>query len=145
VTRTYARVRRAARRRPSPKRPPFAPPARQVLTKALLPLPDKWHGLADVEKRYRQRYLDLIVSEGTRATFRARSRIISTIRRLLEERDFLEVGREGRGRRCNEGGQSRRSKAAWTAAGAARGSAHTASPWKTPPTRGRSLRAAPPP
>jgi lysyl-tRNA synthetase class 2 len=45
-----------------------------------------------VEKRYRQRYLDLIMSEGARATFRARSRVVSTIRRHLEERDFLEVG-----------------------------------------------------
>lgn len=63
----------------------------QVLTKSLLPLPDKWHGLADVEKRYRQRYVDMIVTEETRRTFRARSRIISAIRRFLEERDFLEV------------------------------------------------------
>ena len=63
----------------------------QVLTKSLLPLPDKWHGLADVEKRYRQRYLDLIVSDEARATFRARSRVVSTVRRFLEERDFLEV------------------------------------------------------
>lgn len=63
----------------------------QVLTKSLLPLPDKWHGLTDVEKRYRQRYLDMIMSEETRGTFRARSRIISTIRRYLEDRDFLEV------------------------------------------------------
>lgn len=63
-----------------------------MLTKALLPLPDKWHGLSDVETRYRQRYLDLIASEGSRSTFRARSRVVSTIRRYLEERDFLEVG-----------------------------------------------------
>ncbi len=102
----------------------------QVLTKSLLPLPDKWHGLTDVEKRYRcglchafapstgassahatarvgvacltvavaaavcgrrQRYLDMIVTEETRATLRARSRIVSTIRRQLEDRDFLEV------------------------------------------------------
>mmetsp|Transcript_31159 Transcript_31159/g.69280 ORF Transcript_31159/g.69280 Transcript_31159/m.69280 type:complete len:592 (+) Transcript_31159:24-1799(+) len=63
----------------------------QVLTKSLLPLPDKWHGLADVEKRYRQRYVDMIVTEETRRTFRARSRIVSTIRRHLEEKEFLEV------------------------------------------------------
>lgn len=63
----------------------------QVLTKALLPLPEKWHGLTDIEKRYRQRYLDLIVTEETRATFRARSKIVSAIRRHLEDRGFLEV------------------------------------------------------
>ncbi|KAF6259070.1 hypothetical protein COO60DRAFT_1622084 [Scenedesmus sp. NREL 46B-D3] len=62
-----------------------------VLTKSLLPLPDKWHGLADVEKRYRQRYLDLIVSDEARATFRARSKAISAIRRHLEGQGFLEV------------------------------------------------------
>eukprot|EP00775_Hariotina_reticulata_P002599 gene2599-2901_t len=62
-----------------------------ILTKSLLPLPDKWHGLADVEKRYRQRYLDLIVSDDTRATFRARSKVISAIRRHLEDQGFLEV------------------------------------------------------
>ena len=54
---------------------------RQVLTKSLLPLPDKWHGLADVEKRYRQRYLDMIVTPATRDTLRDRSRIVSTLRR----------------------------------------------------------------
>eukprot|EP00878_Enallax_costatus_P033075 GHUV01036459.1.p1 GENE.GHUV01036459.1~~GHUV01036459.1.p1 ORF type:complete len:594 (+),score=166.05 GHUV01036459.1:596-2377(+) len=63
----------------------------EVLTKALLPLPDKWHGLADVEKRYRQRYLDLIVSEETRTTFKARSKIVSALRRHLEDHGFLEV------------------------------------------------------
>lgn len=63
-----------------------------MLTKSLLPLPDKWHGLADVERRYRQRYLDMIVTDETRATFRARSTIVSTIRRFLEDRAFLEVG-----------------------------------------------------
>ncbi|GFR51953.1 hypothetical protein Agub_g14475 [Astrephomene gubernaculifera] len=63
----------------------------QVLTKSLQPLPDKWHGLADVEKRYRQRYLDMIMAAEVRDTFRARSLIISTLRRQLEERDFLEV------------------------------------------------------
>ena len=62
-----------------------------MLTKSLQPLPDKWHGLADVEKRYRQRYIDMIVTEGTRNTFRSRSKIVSTIRRHLEAKDFLEV------------------------------------------------------
>ena len=63
----------------------------QMLTKALQPLPDKWHGLADVEKRYRQRYLDLIVSPDSRETFRRRARLVSGIRRWLDERDFLEI------------------------------------------------------
>lgn len=62
-----------------------------VLTKSLQPLPDKWHGLADVEKRYRQRYLDMIVTEKTRNTFRARSKVVSCIRRHLEAKDFIEV------------------------------------------------------
>eukprot|EP00798_Chlamydomonas_sp_ICE-L_P009937 gene9937-7807_t len=53
----------------------------EILTKSLLPLPDKWHGLTDIEKRYRQRYVDMIVTEDTRKTFRARSKIVSTIRR----------------------------------------------------------------
>ena len=63
----------------------------RMLTKALQPLPDKWHGLADVEKRYRQRYLDLVVSPETRETFRRRARLVSGIRRWLDERDFLEI------------------------------------------------------
>jgi lysyl-tRNA synthetase class 2 len=63
----------------------------QMLSKALQPLPDKWHGLADVEKRYRQRYLDLIVSPHTRETFRRRARIVSTMRRWLDDRGFLEI------------------------------------------------------
>ncbi len=62
-----------------------------MLTKSLQPLPDKWHGLADVEKRYRQRYLDLIVSPHTRETFRRRARLVSGIRRWLDERQFLEI------------------------------------------------------
>ena len=48
-----------------------------MLTKSLQPLPDKWHGLADVEKRYRQRYLDLIVSPQSRETFRRRAHTVS--------------------------------------------------------------------
>ena len=62
-----------------------------VLTKSLLPLPDKWHGLTDTEKRYRQRYVDLIVNPSVRQTFRRRAKIIAAIRRFLEERDFLEI------------------------------------------------------
>jgi len=62
-----------------------------VLAKALLPLPEKFHGLADVELRYRQRYLDLIMSEESRETLRRRSRIIATIRHALIGRGFLEV------------------------------------------------------
>ena len=63
----------------------------QMLSKSLQPLPDKWHGLADVEKRYRQRYLDLIVSPDTRETFRRRAVLVSSIRRWLDERGFLEI------------------------------------------------------
>ncbi len=62
-----------------------------VLAKALLPLPEKFHGLADIETRYRQRYLDLIMNEESRETLRRRSRIIAAFRRLLIERGFLEV------------------------------------------------------
>jgi lysyl-tRNA synthetase class 2 len=62
-----------------------------LLAKALLPLPEKWHGLKDVETRYRQRYLDLIANDAARATFTARSRIIAAVRRCLESRGFLEV------------------------------------------------------
>ena len=62
-----------------------------VLAKALLPLPEKFHGLADVETRYRQRYLDLIMNEESRATLRRRSQVIAVLRRLLIERGFLEV------------------------------------------------------
>ena len=62
-----------------------------VLTKALRPLPDKWHGLADVEKRYRQRYVDMIATPGVRDALRARALMTSTLRRSLERRGFLEV------------------------------------------------------
>jgi lysyl-tRNA synthetase class 2 len=61
-----------------------------LLTKAVCQLPEKFHGLKDVEKRYRQRYLDLIVNEESRQTFRNRSRIITLIRRYLNDRGFLE-------------------------------------------------------
>jgi lysyl-tRNA synthetase class 2 len=63
----------------------------QMLSKSLQSLPDKWHGLADVEKRYRQRYLDLIVSPHTRETFRRRALAVSAMRRWLDERGFLEI------------------------------------------------------
>jgi len=62
-----------------------------LLTKALRPLPDKWHGLADVETRYRSRHLDLLSNPEVRTAFRARSRIVSCLRRELEARGFLEV------------------------------------------------------
>ncbi len=63
----------------------------RLLTKALRPLPEKYHGLTDTETKYRQRYLDLIMSEVTRDTFRARTRIVQYIRRFLDGRQFLEV------------------------------------------------------
>ncbi|MDX9686953.1 lysine--tRNA ligase [Halopseudomonas formosensis] len=63
----------------------------RLLTKSLRPLPDKHHGLTDTEQRYRQRYVDLIVNEETRQTFRVRSQVIAHIRRFLSERGFLEV------------------------------------------------------
>ncbi len=61
------------------------------LTKTLRPLPEKWHGLQDVETRYRQRYLDLIANQRTREIFQRRSKVINLIRRFFDERDFLEV------------------------------------------------------
>ena len=63
----------------------------RLLTKSLRPLPDKHHGLTDTEQRYRQRYVDLIVNEEARHTFRVRSQVIAHIRRFLNERGFLEV------------------------------------------------------
>jgi lysyl-tRNA synthetase class 2 len=63
----------------------------RLLAKSLRPLPDKFHGLADHEQRYRQRYVDLIVNESTRAAFQTRSRAVSAIRRLMTDQDFLEV------------------------------------------------------
>ena len=61
------------------------------LSKSLQPLPEKWHGLTDVEKRYRQRYLDLISNEEVRQIFRTRSQVISSMRRFLEAQGFMEV------------------------------------------------------
>ena len=63
----------------------------QLLTKSMLPLPEKWHGLTDVETRYRQRYLDLMVNPDVREVFRKRSQIVSLIRDYMVERDYLEV------------------------------------------------------
>ncbi|MFH1478684.1 MAG: lysine--tRNA ligase [Candidatus Omnitrophota bacterium] len=62
-----------------------------LLSKGLRPLPEKWHGLKDVEIRYRQRYVDLIVNEDVREVFKLRSRIISKIRSYLDNKGFLEV------------------------------------------------------
>jgi lysyl-tRNA synthetase class 2 len=61
------------------------------LAKALLPLPEKWHGLTDVELRYRQRYLDLIANDDSRQVFVARARIIQELRRFFDSRGYIEV------------------------------------------------------
>ncbi|MEJ2693690.1 MAG: lysine--tRNA ligase [Candidatus Thiodiazotropha sp.] len=63
----------------------------RLLTKSLRPLPEKFHGLSDQEQRYRQRYVDLIMNETTRETFRVRTQIIRFIRRFLDDKGFLEV------------------------------------------------------
>lgn len=63
----------------------------RVLVKSLQPLPDKWHGLSDVEQRYRQRYVDLITSPDVKQVFIQRSKIVSAIRRFLDSKGFLEV------------------------------------------------------
>ena len=63
----------------------------RILVKCLHPLPEKWHGLTDVEVRYRQRYLDLIVNPDAREVFRKRSQIIREIRAFFDEKDYLEV------------------------------------------------------
>ncbi|MBM7573181.1 lysine--tRNA ligase [Aquibacillus albus] len=63
----------------------------QVLTKSLRPLPEKFHGLKDVEQRYRQRYLDLITNPQSKETFITRSKIIQSMRRYLDDKGFLEV------------------------------------------------------
>ncbi len=61
------------------------------LSKAMRPLPEKWHGLSDVETRHRQRYLDLITNQDAKRNFQARSRIVSAIRRFMDGRGFIEV------------------------------------------------------
>jgi lysyl-tRNA synthetase, class II len=63
----------------------------ELLSKALLPLPEKWHGLAEVEQRYRRRYLDLIVNERAREIFVRRAQIIRELRRFFDEHGYLEV------------------------------------------------------
>ena len=63
----------------------------KMLTKAILPLPDKFHGLQDVNKRYRQRHVDMIVNPEVRDTFRKRAKITSMMRRLLDDTGFLEI------------------------------------------------------
>ena len=62
-----------------------------LLTKSILPLPEKWHGLQDKEERYRKRYLDLIMNEDVKKVFITREKIISSIRKLLKEKEFVEV------------------------------------------------------
>jgi lysyl-tRNA synthetase class 2 len=63
----------------------------RLITKSLRPLPDKFHGLADQETKYRQRYVDLIMNEETRRTFKARTAAIASIRRFMEKNEFMEV------------------------------------------------------
>jgi lysyl-tRNA synthetase class 2 len=63
----------------------------RLLTKSLRPLPDKWHGIADTELRYRRRYVDLIMNESSRRVFETRSRIVRHLRAFLDARGFLEV------------------------------------------------------
>ena len=63
----------------------------ELLTKALLPLPDKWHGLSDVELRFRQRYLDLIANERAREIFQKRAQVLRELRRFFDERGYIEV------------------------------------------------------
>jgi lysyl-tRNA synthetase, class II len=63
----------------------------ELLNKALLPLPEKWHGLADIETRYRRRYLDLIVNERAREIFLRRAQMIRELRRFFDERGYVEV------------------------------------------------------
>lgn len=63
----------------------------KLLTKSLRPLPEKFHGLSDMETRYRQRYVDLIMNEASRETFRIRTKVIDGVRRYLMDKDYLEV------------------------------------------------------
>ncbi|KAA3638048.1 MAG: lysine--tRNA ligase, partial [Proteobacteria bacterium] len=63
----------------------------QLVTKSLRPLPEKFHGLSDQETRYRQRYVDLIMNAESAEVFKIRSKLISELRRFMEDRDFLEV------------------------------------------------------
>jgi len=63
----------------------------KMLSKSLLPLPEKWHGLQDTEERYRKRYLDLLFNDEVKESFRKRSKIIKELRRFLEKKEFMEV------------------------------------------------------
>ncbi len=63
----------------------------ELLTKSLRPLPEKWHGLKDIETRFRQRYVDFIINEDSRETLLARTRIVKALRKFLDDRDFVEV------------------------------------------------------
>lgn len=63
----------------------------KILTKSVAPLPEKFHGLTDIETRYRQRYLDMIMNKEVRDTFKQRSKIVSLVRRFFEDKGFLEV------------------------------------------------------
>ncbi|MEK7525757.1 MAG: lysine--tRNA ligase [Patescibacteria group bacterium] len=63
----------------------------RILTKTLLPLPEKWHGLQDVEERFRKRYLDLLLNEEVRERFRTRAKVVKELRNFLDENGFLEV------------------------------------------------------
>ncbi|MAY63190.1 MAG: lysine--tRNA ligase [Rhizobiales bacterium] len=62
-----------------------------MLTKSLLPMPEKWHGLSDIEQRYRKRHLDIIANEDSKLRFQQRSKIVSGIRRFMEDDGFMEV------------------------------------------------------
>ena len=62
-----------------------------IIGKAILPLPDKWHGLRDVETRFRQRYLDLLINESAAETALVRSKVVSAVRRFMEQRGYVEV------------------------------------------------------
>ena len=63
----------------------------EILSKSLRPLPEKWHGLKDIDTRYRQRYVDLIVNPKVRRTFVLRSKIIKSLREILDDNGYLEV------------------------------------------------------
>jgi len=73
------------------KEPTIAVRDLTLLAKSLQPLPEKWHGLSDVDKRYRQRYLDLISNTEAKEIFQVRSQVVSAVRQFLDQRDFLEV------------------------------------------------------
>src|SRR5919202_6379150 len=83
VTGSPARARRGE--------PSLAVDELELLAKIKRPLPDTFHGVTDVETRYRQRYLDLLTNEGTRADFELRARIVASVRGYLDEAGFLEV------------------------------------------------------